>query len=111
VLLINSIELTIFWDRDCRAEKESTHGLVRQSARKFFPGQVLVKMLTLCRRAPIAHHTSHPRVAPTIAISVMFGSSLRSASLPGANLRQKGSFVQKSRSGDGENHQAEPAKV
>src|SRR4029077_1881631 len=70
------------------------------------------KMLTLCpARANCSPHIAPEGPPPTIAISVMFGSSLRPRirSLR-ANLREIGSFRQKSRSGDGENHQAETSQ-
>src|SRR6266481_2358451 len=69
-------------------------------------------MWTLCpARANCSPHIAPDGPPPTIAISVMFGSSPRPAFAPCARIcRIKALSVQRACSGDGENHQAESSK-
>jgi hypothetical protein len=62
-----------------KQEREALNGFVRQpAAAAFFPGQVLVKMATLCPARASCSSTLRRRAAPTFpAISAMVKVSLR----------------------------------
>src|SRR6267154_5835329 len=114
LLLINSIELTNFlgYGLSSRKGKHSTALCVSPPPQGFSQARCSSKMLTLCpARANCSPHIAPEGPPPTIAISVMFGSSLRSRTRSlRANLQAKRPFRPKSRSGDRENHQAETSQ-